>query len=77
MLRKASIGMLSIYTAIICYLSLTPINVEQSFQLWDKAAHAIAYSGFAILCSLIATNKRQLVILFTLCFLFGISIEVL
>lgn len=76
-LRTLFIITIILYTCLISYLSLSPTDSQPSFHIWDKAAHAIAYSLFAIQCGLIANNNRQLFTLLCLCFAFGIAIELL
>lgn len=75
--RKLLIILFIAYTILIGYLCLSPPGDGAGFQIWDKAAHALAYTGFALLCCLTAGNGRQLAILIALCFLFGIIIELL
>lgn len=76
-LHRLLIATFIIYTCLISYLSLKPLSGPADFQIWDKAAHAIAYIGFAILSSLLARNKKQLISLYSFCFSFGIAIELL
>ncbi len=75
--RSLLIITLFIYTGLISYLSLSPMEGPATIHIWDKAAHAIAYIGFAIQCCMIANNNRQLYWLFGLFFVFGITIEFL
>ncbi len=66
-----------IYTLLVSYLSLSPIDSESMPHIWDKAAHTIAYIGFALLCFLVSSNNKQLLTLLILCFFYGITIELL
>ena len=75
--RALLISIFILYTGLISYLSLSPMDGSPSIHIWDKAAHAIAYIGFAIQSCMIANNNRQLFLLFFLCFVFGITIELL
>jgi VanZ family protein len=75
--RKALITLFIAYTLLVSYLCLAPQDSSSEPLIWDKAAHALAYSGFAVLCCLIARNRKELAFLIAFCFLFGIGMEFL
>lgn len=76
-MRKVFITCFIVYTFIVSYLSLTPIDSELDFTLWDKAAHTIAYLGFSLLSYLVVRGHHQFLILLMTCFLYGVAIELL
>ena len=65
------------YTALISYLSLSPVDDLPSVNLWDKAAHTLAYGGFAVLAAIAASHHRRFLQLLAVCFAYGILIELL
>lgn len=47
-----------IYTAFVTYASIRPMD-SAPLEPWDKVAHLVLYSIFALLGSRIVTNKKQ------------------
>lgn len=77
MKRQFFIGVFVAYTLLVSYLSLSAPDTIVNISTWDKIAHILAYTGFAVLAHTIAENSRQLLALLLFCVCFGIVIELL
>ena len=64
------------YFILIISLSLMPMGKEMPMQIWDKAAHAMAYVGFAAIATLCTLHHRHFLLYLAGFILFGASIEV-
>ncbi len=71
----ARIGLLA-YIALIIYLSLMPVGQQMPVQIWDKAAHLLAYIGFTGIATLCTRSQRHFVLYLLGFTLFGVAIEI-
>jgi VanZ family protein len=72
--RPVRIAVFGLAVAVILYLTLAPSeDVPGSEALWDKASHAIAFGGLAVIGLLMSTHRRWLVVLAVLGL--GVGIE--
>lgn len=62
--RPVRLGVFALAVAVILYLSLAPNeDVPGSGLVWDKAAHAIAYTILVVVGLLFSTHRRWVVVL--------------
>ena len=67
--------LLACYCGLIIYLSLMPVGEQMPVQIWDKAAHALAYIGFTCIAALCTVNKKHYIFYLLGFLIFGIGIE--
>ena len=66
-----------LYLALVSYLSLAESGNTPGIRSWDKLAHTLAYSGFAILSGAVARRHWQLLLLLLACAGYGLLMEYL
>lgn len=71
--RPLRVALFALACAVVAWASLTPVQALPTVDLWDKAEHAAAYLGLALLG---AWSFRAAPVLAGL-ILFGIGVEVL
>lgn len=72
-----NISLITAYTLLVIYLSLTRLDGPVTIHIWDKAAHTCVYFGFAVLSGLVTRTRKQFTWLILAWFCFGILIEIL